>query len=84
MWFQMWSNNSSIPVIIIVLVHRTFPMVSFFDQRSFLTGFPRDQQRTYQDFKSVFIVTVGIVPKLQSVTKYTFLRVTRNAEKFCP
>ena len=46
---------------IISLVHRTFPMISFFDQRSFLTGLPGEQQRTHKDIKSV-IVTVDFVP----------------------
>ena len=32
MWFEMWFNNSGIPMIIILLVHRTFPMVSILDQ----------------------------------------------------
>ena len=33
MWFEMWFNNSSILMIIILLVHRTFPVVSIFDQK---------------------------------------------------
>ena len=33
MWFEMLFDNSGILMIIILLVHRNFPMVSIFDQR---------------------------------------------------
>ena len=66
MWFEMGSNNSNIPIIIIYLYITLFQSFRFLTDGHFLNGLPGDQQCTHQKFKNVycnsgfrFVMTIG-------------------------
>ena len=54
MWFEMWSNNSNIPIIIIYLYTAHFQSFRFLACGRFKQGDTGDQQRTHKKFKTVY------------------------------
>ena len=60
MWFEIWSNNSKIPVIIIYLYTTLFQSFRFLTNGHFQQGFPVTNSVPIRNPK-MFIVTVGFV-----------------------